>query len=162
AGTAALPRGTSHAGPGGASAGERRAGGPAPQAGKGPGRSGGGAPPGGDPPAPGPPGGWPASATGGGARVGGRGAAGRGGGRVWVGGGGVGGSVVAALDDWAVVAEESRSWLLAVARRAAPDPWGDQLRDPAVWRDPRALQTLADEALRDDGAKLGELSPQVL
>jgi len=80
---------------------------------------------------------------------------------------GIAGLLVAALDDWAYVAlaakePESQSWLLDVARRADPDPWGDRFRDPAVWRDRQALQALADEALRDDGAKLGELSPQVL
>jgi serine/threonine-protein kinase len=77
---------------------------------------------------------------------------------------GVAGPLVAALDDWALVAEdpESRAWLLGVARRAAPDPWGDRFHDPAVWQDRQALRALADEALRDDGAKLGELSPQVL
>src|SRR5262249_47740730 len=74
------------------------------------------------------------------------------------------GPLVAALDDWAAMAEEpeSVSWLVGGARRAAPDPWGDRFRDPAVWRDRRALRALADEALRDDGAKLGELSPQLL
>jgi tetratricopeptide (TPR) repeat protein len=50
-----------------------------------------------------------------------------------------------------------------VARLADPDsPWRDRFRDPAVWGSRRALQALADEALRDNGAKLGGLSPQVL
>jgi tetratricopeptide (TPR) repeat protein len=77
---------------------------------------------------------------------------------------GVAGPLVAALDDWAAAANErgSRPWLLGVARRAAPDAWGDRFRDPAVWRDHRALQALAYEALRDNGAKLGEVSPQAL
>jgi tetratricopeptide (TPR) repeat protein len=79
---------------------------------------------------------------------------------------GVAGQLVAALDDWASVVAEpgAESWLLGVARRAAPDPWGDRFRDPAVWRDRdrQALRALADEALRDGGAKLGELSPQML
>jgi tetratricopeptide (TPR) repeat protein len=85
---------------------------------------------------------------------------------------GVSGSLVAALDDWAsaersaAVVEKAESqslaWLLGVARRADPDEWRDRLRDLAVWRDPRALRALAEEALRDGGAKLGELSPQVL
>jgi tetratricopeptide (TPR) repeat protein len=76
----------------------------------------------------------------------------------------VAGPLLAALDDWAFVAEEARSvaWLLGVARRADPDPWRDRFHDPAVRQDRRALQALADEALRDDGAKLDELSPQVL
>jgi tetratricopeptide (TPR) repeat protein len=77
---------------------------------------------------------------------------------------GVAAAVVAALDDWATVTREpgERAWILGVARRAAPDLWGNRFRDPAVWRDRLALQELADEALRDDGAKLGELSPQLL
>jgi serine/threonine-protein kinase len=79
---------------------------------------------------------------------------------------GVAGLLVAALDDWASVAQDARSrlWLLGVGRRAAPDPWGDRLRDPALWqgRDRDALHALADEVLRDGGARLGELSPEVL
>ena len=77
---------------------------------------------------------------------------------------GISGQLIAALDDWALVAQkpESRSWLLRVARRAAPDPWGDRFRDPEVWQQQQALQALADEALRDDGAMLYELSPHLL
>jgi tetratricopeptide (TPR) repeat protein len=76
----------------------------------------------------------------------------------------VSGQLVAALDDWARVAKkpEAKSWLLGVARRADPDPWRDRLRDPAVRGDRRALLALADEVLRDDGAKVEELSPQWL
>jgi serine/threonine-protein kinase len=74
------------------------------------------------------------------------------------------GPLVAALDDWASVAakSESASWLLRVARHADPDPWRDRFRDLAVWRDPKELLALTEEALRDDGAKLSELSPQVV
>jgi serine/threonine-protein kinase len=77
---------------------------------------------------------------------------------------GVRGTLVAALDDWTLVTgePESRSWLLGVARRADRDRWGDRFRDPAVWQDRQALQALAEDALQDDGAKLDELSPQVL
>jgi tetratricopeptide (TPR) repeat protein len=77
---------------------------------------------------------------------------------------GVAGPLIAALDDWASLTGEppSRAWLLGVARRAAPDPWGNRFRDPVVWRDRQALQTLAEEVLRDNGAKLGEWSPQLL
>jgi serine/threonine-protein kinase len=77
---------------------------------------------------------------------------------------GVAGVLVAALDDWASIAEdhELRKWLLEVARWADPDPWRHRFRDPAVWRDRQALQGLADEALRDDGGNLAKLSPQVL
>jgi tetratricopeptide (TPR) repeat protein len=76
----------------------------------------------------------------------------------------VSGPLVAALDDWAFAAREPKSWewVLAVARRADPDPWADRFRDPAVWENRRALLALADEALRDHGAKLSQLSPQVL
>jgi serine/threonine-protein kinase len=53
--------------------------------------------------------------------------------------------LVAALDDWAVCAADParQDWLLAVARRADPDPWRDRVRDPAVWRDGKALAELA-------------------
>ncbi len=71
--------------------------------------------------------------------------------------------LVAALDDWAFVAAEPTSkWVLGVARRADPSSWGDRFRDPDGWGNRLALQALADEALRKDGAKLKELSPQVL
>ena len=45
---------------------------------------------------------------------------------------GVSAQLVAALDDWATVAEkpELKSWLLGVARRAAPDAWGTV---SAIW-----------------------------
>jgi serine/threonine-protein kinase len=77
---------------------------------------------------------------------------------------GVSGQLVAALDDWASVAQdrESREWLFGVAQQADPDPWRGRLRDPAVRGDRQALRALADEALRDGGAKLGQLSPQLL
>jgi tetratricopeptide (TPR) repeat protein len=72
--------------------------------------------------------------------------------------------LLAALDDWAWLAEvsEAQPWLLGVIRRAAPDPWGDRVRGPALWHDHQAKQALADEILRDDGARVGELSPQTL
>jgi serine/threonine-protein kinase len=77
----------------------------------------------------------------------------------------VAGPLVAALDDWAYVAQESqtRRWLLAVLRLADPHPWRNHFRDLAMWGpDRRPLQALADEAVRDGGAKLDELSPQML
>jgi serine/threonine-protein kinase len=56
-------------------------------------------------------------------------------------------ALTAALDDWAVCAADKgrRDWLLAVARKADPDPqgWRDRLRDPASWDDPVALAELA-------------------
>ena len=53
--------------------------------------------------------------------------------------------LVAALDDWAVCAADParQDWLLEVARRADPDPWRDRVRDPAAWRDGKALAELA-------------------
>jgi tetratricopeptide (TPR) repeat protein len=52
---------------------------------------------------------------------------------------------IAALDDWAVCAADParQDWLLEVARRADPDPWRDRVRDPAAWRDGKALAELA-------------------
>src|SRR5262249_32597106 len=56
--------------------------------------------------------------------------------------------IVAALDDWAVCAADParQDWLLDVARRADPDPWRDRVRDPAAWRDGKALAELARTA----------------
>ena len=56
--------------------------------------------------------------------------------------------VVSALDDWAACAADGRrqEWVLRVARRADPDAWRDQARDPAVWADPAALNRLAGSA----------------
>ena len=39
-----------------------------------------------------------------------------------------------------------QDWVLGVARRADPDPWRDRVRDPAVWRDGKALAELARAA----------------
>ncbi len=56
--------------------------------------------------------------------------------------------IVAALEDWAVCAADParQDWLLGVARRADPDPWRDRVRDPAAWRDGKALAELAQAA----------------
>jgi serine/threonine-protein kinase len=56
--------------------------------------------------------------------------------------------LLAALDDWAVCAADParQGWLLEVARRADPDPWRDRVRDPAVWKDGKALAGLAQAA----------------
>jgi serine/threonine-protein kinase len=72
--------------------------------------------------------------------------------------------LVAALDDWAAMTPDRkrRGWLLAVARRADPDPWRDHFRDPVVRRDRRALQKLADEAVKANAVGVGKLTPQVL
>jgi serine/threonine protein kinase/Tfp pilus assembly protein PilF len=69
--------------------------------------------------------------------------------------------LVAALDDWALVTADItlRARLLRVARLADPDPvWRDRVRDATVWRDRRALETLASDAL---GA-IGTVSPPQL
>jgi serine/threonine-protein kinase len=52
--------------------------------------------------------------------------------------------VVAALDDWAGVTSDDarRSWLLAAARAADPDPERDRLRRPEVWQNQEALMRL--------------------
>ncbi len=77
---------------------------------------------------------------------------------------GVSQALVEALVDWAGVVREPRtgSWLLAVARRADPDPWRDRFRDPALWRSRLKRQALAEDALRDDGVLPGKMSPQML
>jgi serine/threonine-protein kinase len=56
--------------------------------------------------------------------------------------------IVAAMDDWAVCAADParQEWLLGVARRADPDPWRDRVRDPAAWREGKALAELARAA----------------
>jgi tetratricopeptide (TPR) repeat protein/serine/threonine protein kinase len=56
--------------------------------------------------------------------------------------------LVAALDDWAGISTDWRQfeWLLAVARRADPGRWRDQVRDPAVWTNRAALQRLVRQA----------------
>jgi serine/threonine-protein kinase len=67
--------------------------------------------------------------------------------------------LLTALDDWAAGTRDRRvrARLLRLARLADPDPkWRDRFRQPAVWRDRRALARLAAEA------PVGELSPQLL
>jgi tetratricopeptide (TPR) repeat protein len=67
-------------------------------------------------------------------------------------------ALVAALDDWAVSTPDParRTWVLAVARSADPDPWRDRFRDPSVWEQREALERLAKEA------PVGELSPALV
>jgi tetratricopeptide (TPR) repeat protein len=71
---------------------------------------------------------------------------------------GVRAEVVAALDHWAGIAGDGprRTWLLAVARAADPDPERDRLRQPALWRAGAASARLAADA------RVAELSPQVV
>lgn len=53
-------------------------------------------------------------------------------------------SLVAALDDWAVCAQdELRGWILSVARLADPDPWRDRVRTPDEWTDVATIEKLA-------------------
>jgi serine/threonine-protein kinase len=65
--------------------------------------------------------------------------------------------IVAALDDWAGITRDlrRRAWLLAVARRADPDPARDRLRQPELWRDSARLIQMAREL------SVAELSPQL-
>jgi tetratricopeptide (TPR) repeat protein len=54
--------------------------------------------------------------------------------------------LVAALDDWALVAPPAgRARALEIARRADPNEWRDRLRDPAAWDDEQLLARLAQE-----------------
>jgi serine/threonine-protein kinase len=65
--------------------------------------------------------------------------------------------IVAALDDWAGITRDPqwRRWLLAVARKADPDPARDRLRRPELWHDSARLTQLAQEL------RVAELSPQL-
>jgi tetratricopeptide (TPR) repeat protein len=68
------------------------------------------------------------------------------------------GALVAALDDWAACAtdRDQQAWVLAVVRRADPDPWRDRVRDTATWDNSAALRELADRG------PVAEQSPQLL
>jgi serine/threonine protein kinase/Flp pilus assembly protein TadD len=71
-------------------------------------------------------------------------------------------SLVAALDDWALVTVDVqlRAQALKLARLLDPDPaWGDRLRDPALRGDHPRLERLTAEAL---AAPVGDRSQQVL
>lgn len=74
--------------------------------------------------------------------------------------------LLAALDDWAWVTRRSKdkglkSRLLEVARLADPDPWRDQVRDPALWGNGAALLKLAEE-VQADPKRMATMSPQML
>jgi tetratricopeptide (TPR) repeat protein len=64
--------------------------------------------------------------------------------------------LVAALDDWAVCAADRarQDWVVGVARRADPDPWRDRVREPAGWRDGKALAELARAAPAEEPVSL--------
>jgi tetratricopeptide (TPR) repeat protein len=65
--------------------------------------------------------------------------------------------IVAALDDWASITrnQSRRTWLLAVARGADPDPARDRLRQPELWQDGARLTRIAQEL------RVTELSPHL-
>jgi serine/threonine protein kinase/Tfp pilus assembly protein PilF len=70
--------------------------------------------------------------------------------------------VLAALDDWALVADDERlrARALKLARLLDPDPaWGDRVRDPALRGDRPRLERLAAEAL---AAPEADRMPRVL
>jgi serine/threonine-protein kinase len=66
--------------------------------------------------------------------------------------------LVAALDHWAWLTtdRQRRTWLLALARQADPDPTRNRLRDPRQWQDRAALERLARQA------QAAQWSPQLL
>jgi serine/threonine-protein kinase len=72
--------------------------------------------------------------------------------------------IVAALDDWASFTEDPTRyvWLLAVARRADPDPLRDRLRRPEMRRDGPVLTRLVRETRLVERARVDDLSPQFL
>jgi serine/threonine-protein kinase len=59
---------------------------------------------------------------------------------------------VAALDDWASITSDRarRAWLLAVARRADPDPSRDRLRQSELWGDGPGLTKLVNDVPVDE------------
>lgn len=63
-------------------------------------------------------------------------------------------ALVAALDDWAVCAQEPgrRAWLLEVLRSADPDPSGlrDRIRNPVTWLDDGTLNEFTTSAFAGD------------
>jgi eukaryotic-like serine/threonine-protein kinase len=64
-------------------------------------------------------------------------------------------ALVGALDHWSgcLWDVQRRNWVLAVARRADPDPtgWRDRARDPATWESQSALVRLVETAPVADG-----------
>jgi serine/threonine-protein kinase len=72
--------------------------------------------------------------------------------------------LLAALDTWSRITtdDDRRVWILEVARRADPDPWRDQFRQPQNWDDRAALETLASELLKDNQQLLSRMSPEIL
>jgi tetratricopeptide (TPR) repeat protein len=56
-------------------------------------------------------------------------------------------ALLAAIQDWAAMTgdEGRRGWLLAIGCAVDPDPDRDRLRRPELWRDPGAMNGLADQ-----------------
>ncbi|HVS36218.1 MAG TPA: protein kinase [Gemmataceae bacterium] len=65
--------------------------------------------------------------------------------------------VIAALDDWAAITRDGprREWLLAVARKADPNPARARLRQPDLWNDGKQLANLPEDL------KVAALSPEM-
>ena len=65
--------------------------------------------------------------------------------------------VIAALDDWAAVTRDGprRAWLLAVTRKADPNPARARLRQPDLWNDGKQLANLPEDL------KVAALSPEM-
>jgi tetratricopeptide (TPR) repeat protein len=65
--------------------------------------------------------------------------------------------VIAALDDWAAFTRDGprREWLLAVARKADPNPGRARLRQPDLWNDGKQLANLPEDL------KVAALSPEM-
>jgi serine/threonine-protein kinase len=65
--------------------------------------------------------------------------------------------IIATLDDWAAIARDAprRDWLLAVARKADPDPARASLRQPDLWNDGKQLTNLPEDL------KVAALSPEM-
>jgi tetratricopeptide (TPR) repeat protein/tRNA A-37 threonylcarbamoyl transferase component Bud32 len=72
--------------------------------------------------------------------------------------------IVAALDDWASFTGDSGRyvWLLAVARRADPDPLRDRLRQPEMRQNGAVLTRVVGETRLVERARVDDLSPQFL
>jgi len=65
--------------------------------------------------------------------------------------------VIAALDDWAAITRDGPrwEWLLAVARKADPNPARARLRQPDLWNDGQQLANLPEDL------KVAALSPEM-
>jgi tetratricopeptide (TPR) repeat protein len=67
------------------------------------------------------------------------------------------GQLLTVLDYWAFSTKDRprQAWLMAVARRADPDPWRDRVRDPAVWNNRKKLDAVLAQARPE------RVSPQI-